>query len=70
MKLTINGSEIVLAAGVNDSEVTVAAMLAFLGLTGPVAVELNREIVPRAQHAIQTVRAGDRVEVLHFVGGG
>jgi sulfur carrier protein len=42
-----------------------------LGLTeGPVAVELNREIVPRAEHASQRVQEGDVLEIVHFVGGG
>jgi thiamine biosynthesis protein ThiS len=34
------------------------------------AVELNREIVPRPRWAETAVRAGDRLEVVHFVGGG
>ena len=35
-----------------------------------VAVERNREIIPRAQHAIATLNEGDTLEVVHFVGGG
>ncbi|MGH9356225.1 MAG: sulfur carrier protein ThiS [Terriglobia bacterium] len=35
-----------------------------------VAVELNLEIVPRSRWDTTTVRAGDRLEVVHFVGGG
>lgn len=42
-----------------------------LGLKGDrVAVELNGEIVPRAGWAEAPLREGDRVEVVHFVGGG
>jgi sulfur carrier protein len=42
-----------------------------LGLKGDrVAVEHNGEIVPRAGWAATTVNAGDRLEVVHFVGGG
>jgi sulfur carrier protein len=42
-----------------------------LGLTeGPVAVELNREIVPRAEHESRRVHEGDVLEIVHFVGGG
>lgn len=37
---------------------------------GPVAVELNEEIVSREQWAGQRLQAGDRVEIVHFVGGG
>ena len=48
-----------------------AALLESLGLGDTlVAVERNREIVPRAQHATATLSGGDHVEVVHFVGGG
>jgi thiamine biosynthesis protein ThiS len=33
-------------------------------------VERNREVVPRAQHERTELSEGDRVEVVHFVGGG
>jgi thiamine biosynthesis protein ThiS len=35
-----------------------------------VAVELNSEIAPRAQWNKLTIKDGDRVEIVHFVGGG
>lgn len=35
-----------------------------------VAVELNQEIVPRAQYDAVTVNDGDHLEVVRFVGGG
>lgn len=35
-----------------------------------VAVELNRDVVPRAEHAARRVRDGDRIEIVTFVGGG
>ncbi len=35
-----------------------------------VAVELNGEIVPRSQHADQILADGDKVEVVHALGGG
>jgi sulfur carrier protein len=42
-----------------------------LGLKGDrVAIEHNGEIVPRAVWAETTLNAGDRLEVVHFVGGG
>jgi sulfur carrier protein len=37
---------------------------------GRVAVEINREIVPKANYDATVVRAGDRVEIINFVGGG
>jgi sulfur carrier protein len=35
-----------------------------------VAVELNREVVPRANCSEITLRAGDELELINFVGGG
>ncbi len=35
-----------------------------------VAVEVNREIVPRSMHAQHILREGDRVEIVHAIGGG
>jgi sulfur carrier protein len=50
---------------------TVVALLEALGLGSTlVAVERNEEIVPRAEHARCVLAAGDRVEVVEFVGGG
>ena len=50
---------------------TVAGLIGELGLSGkPVAVERNREVVPRAQHATTVLAAGDHLEVVTFVGGG
>lgn len=66
MKVTINGSEKDVPEGL-----TVKALVVHLGLgDGPVAVEQNREIVPRAEHATRRVNGGDMIEIVHFVGGG
>jgi sulfur carrier protein len=35
-----------------------------------VAVEVNGEIVPRGRHATHALREGDRVEIVHALGGG
>ena len=35
-----------------------------------IAVELNREIVPRANYSEITLREGDELELINFVGGG
>jgi sulfur carrier protein len=37
---------------------------------GRVAVEINREIVPKVNYDATIVRAGDHVEIINFVGGG
>ena len=34
------------------------------------AVEVNGEIVPRSPHGESTLRDGDRVEIVHALGGG
>ncbi|QEY60293.1 sulfur carrier protein ThiS [Pseudomonas sp. C27(2019)] len=35
-----------------------------------VAVELNEEVLPRSEHATYVLRANDRVEIVHAIGGG
>ncbi len=50
---------------------TAAALLEMLGLAGRrLAIEVNREIVPRSRHAEHRLRPGDRVEIVHAIGGG
>lgn len=50
---------------------TVAGLLESLGLNGRlVVVELNRQIVRRNELADVRLEDGDRVELVHFVGGG
>jgi sulfur carrier protein len=54
-----------------DAGASVSKLLNDLGVTQPhVAVELNLEVVPRAQHAQTILREGDRLEVVTLVGGG
>lgn len=66
MKLTINGSP----KDVPD-DLTVRELVVHLGLgEGLVAVEQNRAIVPRAEHASRRLADGDAIEIVHFVGGG
>ena len=50
---------------------TVAQLLAELKLPPRgLAVEINEAIVPRTSHAEQTLKGGDRLEVVSLVGGG
>jgi thiamine biosynthesis protein ThiS len=50
---------------------TVADLLVELGLdTARVAVERNRMVIPRAQHAATELHAGDRLELVSIIGGG
>ncbi len=65
MNVVINGEARELAA------TTLAALVEELGLKPDrIAVELNREIVRRERWAETTLHDGDRLEIVHFVGGG
>ena len=69
MKLQINGEE----REFTDAPVpfTLARLIETLGMKADrVAVELNRDIVPRDRWAQTALNEGDRLEVVHFVGGG
>jgi thiazole synthase len=49
----------------------VAELVAEMGLTGKkIAVELNKEILPFQQYATQMLQPGDRLEIVHAIGGG
>jgi len=64
--ITVNGAEQQVPAGT-----TVLGLVEILGLAGkPVAVEKNREVVPRARHREEPLADGDRLELVTFVGGG
>lgn len=50
---------------------TVAGLVEHLKLpAGRLALELNRAVVPRAKWTGVVLSEGDRVEIVHFVGGG
>jgi len=52
-------------------QTSVAALLEANGYAHrAVAVEINREIVPRSTHAEHFVRDGDKVEIVEAMGGG
>jgi len=66
MHLVINGK-----AQTFESSLNVVQLVEQLGMKSDrVAVELNREIVPRAQWGQTSLNDGDRLEIVHFVGGG
>ncbi|WP_374570331.1 sulfur carrier protein ThiS [Phenylobacterium sp.] len=66
MQLTINGEERSFSS-VRD----VAGLVAALGLDArKVAVERNLEIVPRSAYDTTALADGDRIEIVHFIGGG
>jgi len=66
VELQLNGERRLL-----DGPVTVAGLLASLGLDGrKVAVERNEAIVPRSQYDATALASGDALEIVHFIGGG
>ena len=66
MKIMLNGQEKSLKA-----PVTVTGLLQDMGLgKRRVAVEVNREIVPRSRHGEFELKDNDRVEVVFAIGGG
>lgn len=66
MLVMLNGEEQELADGV-----TVHQLVDQLDLSERrIAVEVNRDIVPREAYASRALRDGDVVEIVHFIGGG
>jgi thiamine biosynthesis protein ThiS len=66
IRLSVNGEAREMTTGAS-----VAALIDTLGLdTRKVAVELNREIVPRSTYAACALADGDALEIVHFIGGG
>lgn len=66
MELLVNGEKKQL-----DDRQSVSDLVTLLGLgRRAVAVEVNKQLIPRKQHATATLRDGDIVEIVTLVGGG
>lgn len=66
MKVSINGKE----ADTEDG-VTIEKLLVSLGIRPEgIAVELNKEIVPRAGHRLTLIKENDSIEIIRMAGGG
>lgn len=66
MTLTVNGEPRRVA-----DELSLSQLVALLGLQkSPIAVELNRSVVPRHRHGDIRLAEGDRIEIVTLVGGG
>ncbi|CEP67048.1 Molybdopterin synthase/thiamin biosynthesis sulphur carrier, beta-grasp [Moorella glycerini] len=66
MRLKVNGEEREVAAGL-----TVAELLQELGIESRyLALERNRQVVPRQDYATTVLEEGDELEIIRFVGGG
>jgi len=64
--ITLNGEPRALAV-----PLTVAGLVRALALDGrKIAVERNQEIVPRGRYDAPALDQGDRLEIVHFIGGG
>ena len=64
--ITLNGDSYQI-----DGDTSLTVLLERLKMRrGRVAVEINREIVPKVNYDATIVRAGDSVEIINFVGGG
>lgn len=65
MKLTVNGDTLTLTGA------TIADLVNQLELSGRrLAVEVNREIIPKSRHGEFTLNENDVVEIVHAIGGG
>ena len=66
MEITVNGEAKTLSSGE-----TVADLVNELGFGGKrLAVEVNLEVIPRSCHAQHQLQPGDKVEIVHAIGGG
>jgi len=70
MNLHINGEQRSFAEPAS-AQITLASLIESLNMKSDrVAVELNRDIVPRDRWPQTLLKDGDRLEIVHFVGGG
>ncbi|MEH6471822.1 MAG: sulfur carrier protein ThiS [Halopseudomonas sp.] len=66
MDIELNGDRQQLAV-----DTSISALLDQLGLADKrVAVEYNLDILPKSQHSGTAIQAGDRIEIVHAIGGG
>ena len=66
MRIAVNGEERDVREGL-----TLEGLIKGLGIRREgTAIEINRQIVPKSRYAETTLKPGDRVEIVTFVGGG
>ena len=66
IEIHLNGTSRTLAV-----DTTVTTLLQELNLLGRrLAVEINHEIIPKSRHDVHRLHHGDRVEIVHAIGGG
>ncbi len=66
MQIELNGENTQI-----DDQCSISEILRMQGLEGKrIAVEVNLEVIPRAQHLTFQLSSGDKVEIIQAVGGG
>lgn len=65
MQIVLNGKPFEI-----KENATVDDLLQELDLQGKLAVEINREIIPRSTFRSRPIRAGDEIEIVRAIGGG
>ena len=66
MDITLNGEKFTLETGSN-----IVNLIDKLDLnTDKLAIERNLEIVPKSKFAMTIIEEGDKLEIVHFIGGG
>jgi len=66
VKVTVNGQTQTL-----PDDTTAAGLIEIMGLAGQrLALEINGEIVPASTHQTRDFQHGDKIEIVHAVGGG
>jgi sulfur carrier protein len=65
MQINLNGESLVL-----DNSMNIVQLLSELELTGRLAVEVNRQIIPRSLFSTYEIESGDNIEIVEAIGGG
>ena len=66
LAITLNGEPYTI-----EGDAHLSALIATLKMRPTrIAVELNRQVVPKAEYERTIIKAGDEVEIINFVGGG
>ncbi len=65
MRVTVNGETHTL-----PDETTVEDLTRHLHVEGRIALEINREVVPRSHWTAHSLQEGDAVEIVRAIGGG
>ncbi len=65
MRITLNGKPFDF-----DEPYTVESLLRKLELSGRLAVEINKNIIPRSHFPSRVIQSNDSVEIVHAIGGG